>query len=192
MESLLKGAFQPVWMCQLCLRTPVSDLSGTNTARAMTTRNVKQPAQLRDLAACMREVLPETSRPPIRGRRECRAPNAPAAWQGRKTSRASKQSPRSHRNHPAFPAQWFYGLFRALPGNRAFLPPSLADNSADLTPASGCQDHTTSPSASAPFVFWHPRVHRIPPRVDDVAQRPSVGGMAEDIDLIWASCQVYF
>jgi hypothetical protein len=21
-------------------------------------------------------------------------------------------------NHPAFPAQWFYGLFRALPGER--------------------------------------------------------------------------
>jgi hypothetical protein len=31
MESLLKRAIQPVWMCQLCLRTPVSDLSGTNT-----------------------------------------------------------------------------------------------------------------------------------------------------------------
>ena len=30
------------------------------------------------------------------------------------------------RDHPAFPAQWFYGLFRALPGDRAFLPPSQA------------------------------------------------------------------
>ena len=52
--------------------------------------------------------------------------------------------------NPAFPAQWFYGLFRALPGDRAFLPPSLKrDNSREnLTPASGCQDHTTSPSAS--------------------------------------------
>src|SRR5437773_12430465 len=27
-------------------------------------------------------------------------------------------------NTPAFPAQWFYGLFRALPGERALLPPS--------------------------------------------------------------------
>ena len=27
---------------------------------------------------------------------------------------------------PAFPAQWFYGLLRALPGDRAFLPPSSA------------------------------------------------------------------
>jgi hypothetical protein len=26
---------------------------------------------------------------------------------------------------PAFPAQWLYGLYRALPGDRAFLPPSL-------------------------------------------------------------------
>jgi hypothetical protein len=24
--------------------------------------------------------------------------------------------------HPAYPAQWFYGLSRALPGDRAFLP----------------------------------------------------------------------
>src|SRR2546423_8432861 len=29
-------------------------------------------------------------------------------------------------NTPAFPAQWFYGLYRALPGERAFLPPSPA------------------------------------------------------------------
>jgi hypothetical protein len=53
--------------------------------------------------------------------------------------------------NPAFPARWFYGLFRALPGDRAFLPPSpprslLLEN---LTPASGRQDHTTSPSASS-------------------------------------------
>ncbi len=26
--------------------------------------------------------------------------------------------------NPAFPARWFYGLFRALPGDRAVLPPS--------------------------------------------------------------------
>jgi len=25
---------------------------------------------------------------------------------------------------PAFPARWFYGFLRALPGDRAFLPPS--------------------------------------------------------------------
>jgi hypothetical protein len=28
---------------------------------------------------------------------------------------------------PAFPAQWFYGLFRALPGDEFVLSPSSAD-----------------------------------------------------------------
>src|SRR5260221_8401185 len=34
----------------------------------------------------------------------------------------------------------------------AWLPPSFAEHSATLAPASERQDHTTSPSASAPFV----------------------------------------
>src|SRR5258706_12330975 len=38
-------------------------------------------------------------------------------------------------NHPAFPAQWFYGLLRALPGDQACLTPSPALLIADLTPA---------------------------------------------------------
>src|SRR6478672_5843848 len=53
---------------------------------------------------------------------------------------------------PAFPAQWFYGLLRALPGDHAFLTPSPALLIANLTPALGRQNHTTSPYASAPFV----------------------------------------
>jgi len=48
-----------------------------------------------------------------------------------------------------------------------------------LTPASGRQDHTTSPSASALFVQQRFRVHRILPLVDDVGQRPSVGKDAQ-------------
>ena len=52
------------------------------------------------------------------------------------------------------PRNGFNGLFRALPGDRALLPPSplrslLLKN---LTPASGCQGHTTSPSAAMSFV----------------------------------------
>ena len=46
------------------------------------------------------------------------------------------------------PRNGFNGLLRALPGDRALLPPSLAKNPANLTPASGRQDHTTSPSTS--------------------------------------------
>src|SRR5690349_23512646 len=51
------------------------------------------------------------------------------------------------------PRDGFNGFLRALPGDRAFLPPSSARSSlADLTPASGCQDHATSPSALTSFV----------------------------------------
>src|SRR5947208_16790686 len=74
-------------------------------------------------------------------------------------------SPRSHRNDPAFPAQWFYGLLRALLGDQACLTPSPALLLADLTPASGRQNHTTSPSAAARFV------HRALPA--SIASRPA-------------------
>jgi hypothetical protein len=76
----------------------------------------------------------------------------------------------------------FNGFLRALPGDRAFLPPSLADHglpvkadiaSANLTPASGRQDHTTSPSALARSSARR-RVHRIPhPTFVTIAKRPS-------------------
>jgi len=103
-----------------------------------------------------------------------------------KINKAHEHSHHGHTgNHPAFPAQWFYGLLRALPGDQACLTPSPAPLIADLTPASGRQNHTTSPSASARFVKRTARVHRIPPRVDDVAQRPSFGtgrdGYASDL-----------
>src|ERR1700687_1432656 len=55
-------------------------------------------------------------------------------------------------NHPAFPAQWFYGLLRALPGDQACLTPSSALLIADLTPASGRPNDTTGPYAPARFV----------------------------------------
>jgi len=52
---------------------------------------------------------------------------------------------------PAFPARWFYGFLRALPGDRAFLPPSLADDSRKLdasVEASGPHDFTVRNCAS--------------------------------------------
>jgi len=79
----------------------------------------------------------------------------------------------------------FNGFLRALPGDRAFLPPSQATMRsiiANLAPASGCQNHTTSPSASRAFVFCAARVHRIPhPTSVTIAKRPSCGtGWATD------------
>src|SRR5215213_1817001 len=47
--------------------------------------------------------------------------------------------------------------------------------SANLTPASRRQDHTTSPSASVLFVSSTTCVHRIPPRVRDDRETP-LGG----------------
>jgi hypothetical protein len=54
---------------------------------------------------------------------------------------------------PALPAQWFSAYVRALPGVRAFLATVASEKaSADLIPASGDQDHTSSPSALATLV----------------------------------------
>src|SRR5829696_7925080 len=64
-----------------------------------------------------------------------------------KTAHLAHTSIQVSGNTPTSPAQWLYGLLRALPGERALLPPSLADDSASLTPASRRQDHTTSPYA---------------------------------------------
>src|ERR1700692_40483 len=83
---------------------------------------------------------------------------------------------RSHRNHPAFPTQWFTAYIALSPVHGLFghrHPRKLP--STNLTPASGCQDHATSPSASSALVRSTVCVHRIPPRVDDVAQRPFGG-----------------
>src|SRR5258708_24145924 len=49
-------------------------------------------------------------------------------------------------NHPAFPAQWFYGLLRALPVVQACLTPSPALLLEDLTLPPGRQNDQTSPS----------------------------------------------
>src|SRR6266404_6335824 len=70
--------------------------------------------------------------------------------------------------HPAFPAQWFYGLLRALPGVRILgchrhwrikvcQSPVGMTRLRKFSTSNGCQDHTTSPYASAPFVWsWPP------------------------------------
>jgi hypothetical protein len=86
---------------------------------------------------------------PNRGRRECRALGAPAAscavcWAH--TSVVTTVTPEITRHSLR---NGFNGFLRALPGDRAFLSPSLAEMfPANLTPASRRQDHTTSPSAS--------------------------------------------
>src|SRR5882724_5748071 len=123
---------------------------------AMTKKRISQ-IRLRDLAArCARGLRLSLAQ---RGRGERRVPNAPAvscAIIVVERTRVTTSTPES----PGIPARnGFNGFLRALPGDRACLPPSpsgyvlskpgRADlTSANLTPASGRQDHTTSPYAS--------------------------------------------
>src|SRR5450755_1620198 len=89
---------------------------------------------------------------------------------------AHQYSQRRHRKHPAFPTQWFYGLYVISPGIGLFCPRHLADRDPrNLTPASACQDHTTSPSASAPFVIGASASTASRPANVTIAYRPSVG-----------------
>jgi hypothetical protein len=64
----------------------------------------------------------------------------------------------------------------------------------NLTPASGCQDHTSSPSAFAPFVKGTISVHCIPSRVRDDRDTPlEWDETAEVLEVIWVKGErIYF
>jgi len=66
--------------------------------------------------------------------------------------------------------------------------------SANLTPASRRQDHTTSPCASRAVRQQHVSVHRIPPRVRDDRDTPlEWDETAALMDLIWGNREgIYF
>ena len=141
------------------------------------------------------EVLPDVCPSEDRGRRESRVSDAPAAACASKSTRVS-----NHRFtgiiRPSL-RNGFNGFLRALPGDeflfvtvvsrieRLHAPGRAAKTSARLDTSNGCQDHTTSPSATMPLVSRapdrsrissirpaimsrarHARVHRIP------SQRP--------------------
>ena len=79
---------------------------------------------------------------------------------------------------PGLPCAMVYGLLRALPGDRACLPPSLRGcrHPRNLAPASGRQDHTTSPSASSVARRATPRRPSHPaPNVRDDREAPLRG-----------------
>src|SRR5450756_1692241 len=134
----------------------------------------------RHTVACPRrdppEVLPENSLPsPKRGRRESRMRAAPAV--------SCAKLCKKHAHEHTGPAEairlslrnGFNGLWRALPGDRAFLPPSPALLSTNLTPASGRQDHTSLPSASVPLVCSASASTASRPAAVTIACRPLCG-----------------
>src|ERR1700682_4273078 len=139
--------------------------------------------QPRDLAArCARALrrLPPSIR--TRGRRESRVRAAPAVSRAN-MHKKTHTSIQVQRRQSGLPCAMGYGLLRALPGERAFLPPSSLRNLflKNLTPASGCQDHTASPSARVTLVSRNFRVHRIPPRVRDDREPPLSSGETGEV-----------
>ena len=92
---------------------------------------------------------------------------------------AQKTRTRAYRfsgNTPAFPAQWLYGLLRALPGERLSCHRRRAKSLRNLTPAPRRQDHTTSPYASRhPRQSWHPRPPQPVPTFVTMADAPLLG-----------------
>ena len=121
------------------------------------------------------ELCLKTSRPPVQ-----RAQGRPGACCTRGLVRCLRKqkvhtSIQGSGSIPAFPAQWPYGLLRALPGERLFCLryPKEASLLQNVMPAPRHQNHTTSPYARAAHVSRSSRVHRISPRVRDVRERPS-------------------
>ena len=131
-----------------------------------------------DLAALIARVLLEVLAPfENRGRRECRMRAAPAVSCASLCIKMRTRVYRFSGEHPAFPAQWLYGLYRALPGEpRLCCHRRLADTSATLDAsirASGPHDFTVRISAVR---YRHCHVHRISPHVRDDHDPPLVSG----------------
>ena len=68
------------------------------------------------------------------------------------------------------------------------------NDSANLTPASGRQDHTTSPSASAPFVIGASTSTASRPASVTIANRPSsgTGRLEYTNDLVFRKIRIFF
>ena len=133
---------------------------------------------LRDLAACIFCARYSfISRPPNRGRRECRAPDAP-------DSRVCNGSGRAHTRcqvtpeSPGIPHAMVYGLFRALPGAPGFLATVTREKLAS-------QELDTSVGVPGPHVFTvrlrclrqkhHPRPPHPAPRFVTLRNAPLSG-----------------
>src|ERR1700730_11980080 len=124
---------------------------------------------------------------PHGGRGECRVPAAPAAPCAKveSTGVEATGTPES----PGIPARnGFNGLFRALPGDRAFLSPSscgVASTRLDAgVEASGPHDFAVRRAALSSLA--PPASIASRPTSVTIAKRPSEsGGMAADIEVIW-------
>jgi hypothetical protein len=155
-------------------------------ALAMTCR-----AHLRILAAHCARGLPRISRPlQNEGAGNAGRPMRPIAACAKVVAKRTRVS-RSHRNHPTFRTQWFTAYLALSSVRRAFWPPSSAEYCICRLDSSvgepGPHDFARPPWAR--FVKKRLRVHRSPPRVVDVAQRPSVGWDGEGYRTVCRFCK---
>ena len=126
-------------------------------------RGAREQIQFRLLAARCARVMPTKPSPPENQRArvmpDARCIRGLACKRRRKRTRAY----RAAEAFPTFPAQWLYGLSRALPGESGLLvtvapriwrsqkPGWAGTPPQDLTPASRRQDHTILPYAALVF-----------------------------------------
>ena len=106
---------------------------------------------------------------------------------------AHEYSQRGRQNHPASPRNGLRLIPRS-PRRSGFLASGACGVfSANLTPASRRQNHTPSPSASAPFVIGTSSVHRIPPRVRDDREPPlRWDETATFMEVIWVKTETEY
>ena len=131
------------------------------------------------------------------GRRECRTPDAPANRVCKNSGRYAHALVRSHRKSSGIPRAMVLRLTSCSPRRPAFLPPSSPRSllPRNLMPASGHQDHTTSPSASGAIRQRRISVHHIPSRVRDDREPPlGVGrdGRGNEGDLRKQGSKIFF
>ena len=141
--------------------------------------------RLRDLATCSVRGLHFVC--PLR---ELRAQGRPGArcTRGLACNCAQRTRTRAYRfsgNTPAFPAQWLYGLLRALPGERLSCHRRCANISTQLdasTAASGPHDFAVR--FSHPRQSWHPRPPQPVPTFVTMANAPLAGQDGDSLVLI--------
>jgi hypothetical protein len=127
------------------------------------------------------------------GRREDRVSDAPAASYAKVKSIRVSHHRFAGSIRPSL-RNGFNGFLRSLPGDRAFLPPSLRGNSPQsLIPASGYQNATTSPSANAAPSSTAPLASTTSrPAFRDDRERPSVGRDRDSIRVILAGAEAEY
>jgi hypothetical protein len=125
-------------------------------------------------ARALRRLPPSTNNKRAQGKPGVRCTRGLVCNMHKKRTRAYRFSG----GNPAFPAQWVtaYSALSPVTGLSCHRHPREVLLPVNLTPASGRQDHTASPSARVTLVSRNSRVHRIPPRVRDDRDPPLSSG----------------